>query len=488
MTLPPSALSDLDLERELAAALAGRSLPAVVEDTARALEERARIRHEHPLAALQLWVNPEAPWDQRRLVAALVSPLTLVLGGNRSGKTYAIMQAAIAFALGAAHPAVAAWLRDNDLPPDLIPDGPGHVCLIAQTGPTSISLHRKKLLEDMVPRDGVQSWMINTPQEARLEIDVPGYRERAVIWFKSVDQGHRKFKGSEFRFAAITEEPEGDEGRLVVDELMRGASSVGGRVVLDMTPQNGMTWVFDDLYTARRYGCQVVELDTTHNVLLPDYESVQRWLASLTEDQRRVRQLGQFVDRRGRIYTEWTRGDGSREGPGHLVAPFTIPPEWPRFRAADFGQVDPTAVLWAALGDDRTLYVYRQYYAAGLDYQEHGRSVRALSAGESYRASVGDPSASGRGAMEVWRVSPDVQLYFDLGDHEVDAGISTVRDWMSVRNGKPRLRVFSDCSDLIREVEGYLWDPKTKRPIKRHDHMPDALRFLVMAVDRWFRL
>lgn len=483
-------LTDAELEEAIRVELerlGAASVGDVLEATASDLESLAAVAHTWPLATATLWVREDAPYDQRRLVASLRHPLTLALGGNRSGKTYAILQASVAFALGGDHPAVAAWLRDNDLPPDLVPDGPGQVCLAAQTGATSIALHRKVLMDQLLPREGLTCWMLNTPMEARIDVAVPGYERPATIWFKSVDQGHRKFKGSEYRFAAITEEPEGDEGRMVFEELMRGCSSVGGRVVLDMTPQNGMTWVYDDLYTARQYGCQVVELDTTHNALVPDYASVQRWLASLTEDQRRVRQRGQFVDRKGAIFTEWTRGTGERHGPGHLCDPFDVPPEWPRFRAADFGLDDPTTVLWGALGDDSTLYVYRQYYERGRTYGEHAATVRELSGGESYRASVGDPSAGGRAAMELWEAHG---LYFDRGDHEVEAGISRVREWMALRaaDGRPRLKVFRGLDDLVREIEAYRWDPHTRRPVKRHDHSCDALRFLVCGVERWRNL
>lgn len=483
MTLrPPADLTDA----EILAELEGTSVSDAIDRAASGLEELSRLSEEYPIAAATLWVRDDAPWDQRRLVASLSHPLTLALGGNRSGKTYAILEAAVAFAMGGDHPAVRCWTEDNDLPAGLIPDGPGQVILVAQTGAVSIALHRKPL-QALLPAAGVASWNLNTPAEARIEITVPGHTRPAVIWFKSCDAGHRKFKGSEVRFAAITEEPEGDEGRLILEELMRGASSVGGRVVLDMTPQNGMTWVYDDLHQGRRYGCQVVEIDTTHNTLVPDYAGVQRWLGSLTDDERRVRQRGQFVDRKGLIYVEWSRGTGDRWGPGSVCTPFEIPPEWPRFRAADLGLDDPTCCLWGALGDDSTLYVYRGYYARGATYADHGAAIRAMSGTERYRASVGDPSASGRAAMEIWRRDG---LFFDDADREVQAGISSVRQWMAIRpDGRPRVKVFSDVPpEVISEIEGYRWDPATRLPIKRRDHAPDALRFLVRRVELWFRL
>jgi hypothetical protein len=457
----------------------------LVEETATAIETYSRLEVEFPLAVATLWQQPEAPCDQRRLVASLVHSLTLALGGNRSGKTYAIKEAAVAFALGGDHPAVMAWLEDNDLPRDLIPDGPGHVALVAQSAPDSMRYHRRDV-DALLPRGGKQSWSLGAPQEARIECVVPGYDRPAVLWFKSIDQGHRSFKGSEFRFVAISEEPEGEEGRLVLDECMRGCSSVGGRVVIEMTPQLGFTWVHEELVEKRKYGAAVIEIDTTHNVMLPDYGSVMRWLDSLSPEERAMRQRGQFVDRRGLVYAEWSRGDGDRWGPGNLCEPFEIPADWPRFRGADFGLVNPTAVVWGALGDDGTLYVYREHYGAGPTYAEHGDLVRLAEAGEVIQAGWGDPSAPA--AMSEWA---SLDVYLDPADNAVSSGISQVRDRMRRRSdGRPRLKVFRTCTELVREVEGYRWDPRLKvpMPVKKNDHACDALRYMVVGIADWLGL
>jgi hypothetical protein len=405
---------------------------------------------------------------------------------HNSGKTYAVKMAAVAFALGGDHPAVMAWLEDNDLPRDLIPDGPGTVILAAPSASTSIAFHRRDV-QALLPATGWESWSLNVPAEARIEIAVPGYDRPAIIYFKSVDQGHQKFKGSETRLVVISEEPEGEEGRLVLDECMRGCSSIGGRVVIECTPQAGMTWVYDDLYVKRKFGCAVLELDTTHNVMLPDYASTMRWLDSLTEEERAMRQRGQFVDRRGLIYTGWTRGTGDRYGPGMLCAPFEIPKEWPRFRGADFGLVDAMAVPYAALGDDDTLYVYWLYYEPnGISYEWHAEQIVARQpAGETYEGSWGDPSAAE--VMNDWAA---LDLYFDLANREVDAGLSGLMDRMRLRgDGRPRLKVFDipELRPLVTEIENYRWDTNSKRPkpVKKNDHALDALRYLDRGIEEW---
>ena len=84
-----------------------------------------------------------------------------------------------------------------------------------------------------------------------------------------------------------------------------------------------------------------------------------------------------------------------------------------------------------------------------------------------------DPSAAGL----------RVQLYRDglstvAADNDVLAGIGTNASLLA--NGK--IYVSARCSELIREVPGYSWDPKAQKlgedkPIKVDDHGVDAWRY-----------
>lgn len=463
-------------------------------ETASLLEEWSRIQVEYPLADAVLWQLDDEPWDQRRLVASLVHPLTLVLGGNRGGKTYAILEALVAFALGGDHPAVICWLEVNDLPRDLIPPGPGECYAVAPSAASSIKIHRLDI-DDLLPAS--KHWRSqHASAEASVEIAVPGYETPARIWFKSGDQGHRAFKGDQVRFVAISEELEGEEGQLVLAECMRACAATGGRVVLEMTPQNGMTWVYDRLVvgdpaTGPDYGCVTVTLDSSHNVMVQDYASLQRWLASMSDDERRMRQKGEFVDRRGLVYTGWSRGDGDRWGPGHLCTPFEIPRDWARFRATDFGQTkeNGTATVWFAVGDDGTRYLYREYYLAGeASFPVHAANVRALQPrdeDELIEGAVGDPaSKEGRAAFAA------AGMPCGLGSNDVQGGISRLAELMRCVGGRPRLKVFTTCVQFVAEVESYRRDANRRdgAPLKKNDHLLDAARYGEALIAAWHAL
>lgn len=482
-------ISDEELSERYAAALAELGIETEEQarrvldiETAELIEELSRIEVVYPLAAAVLWVREDAPWDQRRIAMSLVYPLSLVIGGNRSGKTFAILELLVAFALGGDHPAVRAWVQDNDLPDDLVPDGPGECYAVAETAGRSMVLHREPICK-LLP-DSAVWYGFNSNDEAKVEIPVPGYQTVARIRFKSCSQGHGSYKGHSCRMVAISEEPpDADEGRLIIDECMRGCATVGGRVVLEATLQNGITWVHDDLIVARKYDCQLIKLNTDHNVMLPDYDSVQRWLGSLSPEEQRMRRLGEIVPREGLVYSRWSRS--YHEELGHICKPFDIPADWPRFRTHDWGQTlkNGTACLWHALAPDGTRYVYREYYLAGEpSFQVHAANVRAMQpADELMDGSWGDHEPD---AIEAFAA---VGLQIAPADKTVQSGISRVETRMLAVGGRVRLKVFDTCEGYIREIENYRRDPRRRdnAPIKKNDHLMDCDRYAENGIAAW---
>ncbi|MDX5318213.1 MAG: hypothetical protein LPK38_02455, partial [Actinomycetes bacterium] len=271
------------------------------------VEAIRRRRVEAPLSVARLWRNPDAPMDQwRQVVQGLTGPLLVALGGNRSGKTHGELDADVAVALGRYHPHTVAWCALTGIDPQLIPVGPGEVIIVSPSAGSSRRDIRPAIEARLPP--GAEWYGRNGLAEAYVKIPVPGYHEQAVIWFKSVDQGHMSFRGSQARRYHIDEEPDGHEGRLVLEECLRGASAVGGHVVITATPQAGLTWMIEDLVNGGKYGAVTTRIDSLHNVFAPNPDSLRRWLESMDPDERAMRQRGEWVDRRGAIYPQWSRG------------------------------------------------------------------------------------------------------------------------------------------------------------------------------------
>jgi PBSX family phage terminase large subunit len=73
-----------------------------------------------------------------------------------------------------------------------------------------------------------------------------------------------------------------------------------------------------------------------------------------------------------------------------------------------------------------------------------------------------------------------LNLHVAKTDNDVDTGILSLMKEL----GDGNLVIMDTCHNLIREVEGYVWDPKTAErgydePLKKDDHAIDALRYVI---------
>jgi phage terminase large subunit-like protein len=449
----------------------------LVEETAEEVEYLSKVAHYFPICMWVAWVCA-GETDQRDAIRILGDIITIILGGNRSGKTAGLKALVVVYALGRDHPAVQIWCEVNDYPADQIPVGPGRVWLVAKSSGDSVRIHRPDI-DRLLPK-GKTHWINrNGKGEGRVFIDVPGYDEPAEIWFKSCDQGRKGMEGDSVRFIGIDEEPE-QVG--ILAELKMRIADQKGRIVIAMTPLMGMTQIYERYVESQEDGSQIHQLDTLNNPYLPDRETFRRLFATMSEDEVAKRRFGLFRANTGMVYPLWTRGTGERFGPGHLCDPFEIPEEWPRFRGVDFGIDHPTVCLWGALGDDHTLYIYREPHRGGLAYRDQADHVRAKEEGGRVLTGWGDSAQ--KGAMRDFQRAG---IPLRRAKKDIKAGISKVEERMSLRaDGRPRIKVFRTCANLIREIEGYRWsDNKRESPVGVNDHCMDALRYLCMGLDRY---
>jgi len=218
---------------------------------------------------------------------------------------------------------------------------------------------------------------------------------------------------------------------------------------------------------------------------------------------------GRWVSAEGAIYDEW-RDDT------HVVDPFEIPRDWPRFIAVDFGYVNPFVAQWWAVDGDGRMYLYREIYKTQRLVEEHADHMKRLTAGvkadewarmddearwkavrhgEKIEYVVCDHDAEGRATLEKhtgMRIVAANKAVLD-GIQAVQARIKLQRD------GKPRIMILRDAlaerdADLVEaklptctkeEISGYVWsDKKTKEePVKEDDHGVDTARYATASRD-----
>lgn len=189
----------------------------------------------------------------------------------------------------------------------------------------------------------------------------------------------------------------------------------------------------------------------------------------------------------------------------HIVDPFTVPPEWTRWLAVDFGFTNPFVAQWWAEDPDGRLYLYREIYRTRRLVEDHARDILAAVTDRDGawteprpRTIICDHDAEDRATLER-----HLGLGTSPAKKTVSDGIQAVQARFNpAGDGRPRLFLVRGallerdpelesskrptCTE--EEITGYVWDaapgkPPKEVPVKQDDHGMDALRYLVADRD-----
>ena len=219
---------------------------------------------------------------------------------------------------------------------------------------------------------------------------------------------------------------------------------------------------------------------TDNPYLLADgqYEAMLR---SLPEVERKRLLEGDWDVAEGAAFPEFSR---SR----HVVEPFELPTNWPRIRAADYGYAAPSCVLWGAIDWDNNIWVYRELYEKHLTAEEladkilEAEQLDPLPHYTVLDSSCWNKTGFGPSIAEVmmrqgvrWTPSDRNRIQ---GKMEVHRRLAK-----EPYSGEPRLRIFSSCSNIIKQLAGIPLSKTNSEDVdtKAEDHAYDALRYMMMT-------
>lgn len=211
----------------------------------------------------------------------------------------------------------------------------------------------------------------------------------------------------------------------------------------------------------------------------------RKHLSMLPETERKQKLLGDWDTFTGQYFSEFNRDI-------HVVAPFEIPAEWPRYRGIDFGTANPYCCLWGAWDPaDGTCYVYREAYQKNLTAAQQAMQIKEMSKtsdgkNERITATVIDPSTY----SNVQGLGQTVAgVYNSLGVSTSRAKNARISGWQNVHrylqpgviNDEPKLKIFSTCEHLLRTLPAMRHDKTKIEDIDTddEDHAVDALRYLL---------
>lgn len=263
-----------------------------------------------------------------------------------------------------------------------------------------------------------------------------------------------------------------------------------GRVVVPTTPHGMDDFLYPLFYEPamrgdKDYWCG--QYGVWDNPYHPK-EDIEQARASMSALEFQEQYGGQFVSFAGKVYKDFDRRL-------HVIEPFDIPSEWPRWRAMDYGYEDPFACLWLATDKDGRGYVYREHYVKRQILSWHTAKILESSADERYDYSVMDPAARGKRVEtgnSILSLMAEQGLPAMPGHNDLEAGIFRVMEWLKCdpATGKPGLYVFSNCPNTVKEFEQYSWKvPKEGKnanivPEDGHDHALAGIRYWCMSRPR----
>jgi hypothetical protein len=162
-----------------------------------------------------------------------------------------------------------------------------------------------------------------------------------------------------------------------------------------------------------------------------------------------------------------------------IVEPANVPEGRLACGGIDFGFNNPFAAEWGWLDHDDVLWVVGERYERLVTLPEHSK---AIPKGPRYWADPARPDSIAELRAAGHDVIPCVHLVGQGGARPILDGIDRVTD--RIQTG--RLRVSSACKDLVREAGLYAYDPEKvkEEPIDRDNHAMDALRYLIVGLDR----
>ncbi len=190
----------------------------------------------------------------------------------------------------------------------------------------------------------------------------------------------------------------------------------------------------------------------------------------------------------GAIYDEFDQD-------AHVIKPFNIPYTWDFYRSIDFGFSNPFVCLWGAYDKkNKTLYIYDEYYKNKDLMENHAKQIKKRDVMDVDGMNLPIHWTSTDGDWDPQNIN-ELKKYGIYIKHAIkDAnklGISRVKSLLKIQeDGKPRLFVFNNCKNLIKEFGLYHWKKSrdsqnlSEEPEKKDDHSMDCLKYLVSRITK----
>ena len=314
---------------------------------------------------------------------------------------------------------------------------------------------------------------------------------RIFLGYCASERDVQRYQGQEYDIIAIDEATQLSEYQFSIFKAsLRGVNDFPKRIYLTCNPGGiGHSWV-KRLFIDRRFHQNEDPLEYRfvsamvydNEVLLKSDPSYVEQLKALPQRLRDAWLYGKWDVFEGQFFSEF---DESK----HVIEADAIPKNTKRYLAFDYG-LDMLAVLLLAKDGEDNLYVERELCCQNLTLGEAAEKIADFASGLGVEYAVASPDLwnrrqdSGKSGFEIMQSVRAMPLMIAADDRRIP-GWRALKEYLSFREGKPRLYICRCCSNLISSMQALLCDKNRIEDASSEPHSithtPEALRYAVMS-------
>ena len=265
------------------------------------------------------------------------------------------------------------------------------------------------------------------------------------------------------------------------DMLLSRLSIAGAKAFIDLNPAGEGHWFYKEILTNEEMlaagDIRRFRFNFDSNLSLdPEFKEMlkRKYVPGSLLYRRMI--LGEWCSSEGVVYSQFDHQK-------HTIDPSQVPPKLKTIWVPlDYGTQNPT-VFGQLAKDGNKYYLVDEFYHHGAKEgqkrgSEYAEDMRVFISNMPARprSIIADPSAAAFKA-DLKHILPGISVID--ADNDVLTGIATVTRLL----GNGQLLISRKCKNTINEIGLYSWDKKYSdrtgedKPIKKHDHCMDMLRY-----------
>lgn len=356
------------------------------------------------------------------------SPVTVNVGGARSGKSFALIQLLLM-----------KFINEDD-----------KIILITRKTLPSLRMTAYKVFIDLLTDYGYYNECEHNKSNLTLK-----YKNN-IIYFLSIDSSE-KIKSTEFHYVFMEE---ANEFTLldyrVLSMRMSGPTTPDqpNKMYLSLNPSDEFSWINQKLI--HQANVEVIQSTFIDNPFLSDeYIKILEDLKNVDPTLYKIYALGQWAQVENLIYTNYMIESVFSKSYSETIY------------GLDFGYNHPTALVEVNMKDGEA-------YIRELLYETHLTNQDLIDKLKTFGIKRNDPIYAD--SAEPARIEEIYKAGFNIkpADKKVLDGIDTVKRY--------KLHLHEDDSDFIKEIRSYKWKEDKNgnildEPVKFNDHIVDGVRY-----------